>query len=276
MIQAPIFHVNGDDPEAVRARGASWRSRSAQQFKCDVMIDLWCYRRHGHNEVDEPAFTQPVMYREIAKHPTVARALRRASCSSEGEVTQAELDEMKARSLASGSTRRCELAKEVRPRQRIAGVRRRVEGHACRAGATGAPRPTSRATCCTQVAEARDEAARRISRRIQARASCCQRRCECRDRPARASTGAAARCSRWAACCWKARRSASPARTSQRGTFSHRHAVLHDYNNGKHVHPAEQPDAEAGARSRSSTRCCRELAVLGFEYGFSSADPRTS
>ncbi|MCW2656992.1 MAG: sucA, partial [Jatrophihabitans sp.] len=70
-VQAPILHVNGDDPEAV-VHAARIATEYRQRFKKDVVLDLFCYRRHGHNEGDEPSFTQPLMYRKIASLPTTA------------------------------------------------------------------------------------------------------------------------------------------------------------------------------------------------------------
>src|SRR6185437_12947252 len=71
MVQAPIFHVNGDDPDAcVRVVQLAFGYR--QEFGRDVVIDMICYRRHGHNEADDPAYTQPVLYRRIKQHASVA------------------------------------------------------------------------------------------------------------------------------------------------------------------------------------------------------------
>jgi len=89
-VQAPILHVNGDDPEAVLfCCGLAMEFR--QEFKRDVVIDMFCYRRFGHNESDEPAFTQPLMYRQIGNRPTT-RAIYADRLVQDGSLTQSDAD----------------------------------------------------------------------------------------------------------------------------------------------------------------------------------------
>ena len=90
MIQAPIFHVNGDDPEAcVRIARLAFEYR--QKFHKDVFIDMWCYRKWGHNEADEPAFTQPLMYQRIAARKS-CRKLYTESLLQRGDLTLEEAE----------------------------------------------------------------------------------------------------------------------------------------------------------------------------------------
>ena len=90
MIQAPIFHVNGDDPEAT-VHVARIATEFRQQFNKDVVIDMFCYRRFGHNEGDEPAFTQPLMYKQIRQHPGV-RQIYSNRLVAEGVVSEGEAE----------------------------------------------------------------------------------------------------------------------------------------------------------------------------------------
>ena len=103
MLETPIFHVNGDDPEAVvfvTRLALAYR----QKFHKDVVIDLVCYRRHGHNEADEPAATQPMMYQVIRKHPTT-RKLYADKLVAQGVLTDAEAAAM-VESVSPGPRRR--------------------------------------------------------------------------------------------------------------------------------------------------------------------------
>lgn len=90
---APIFHVNGDDPEAV-VFAATLATEFRQEFKNDVVVDVFCYRRYGHNEGDEPFFTQPLMYKAIANHPTPMNVYAKALIS-EGAITEDDFEQMK-------------------------------------------------------------------------------------------------------------------------------------------------------------------------------------
>jgi 2-oxoglutarate dehydrogenase E1 component len=92
IVQAPIFHVNGDDPESV-VHVARIATEYRQQFKRDVIIDMFCYRRFGHNESDEPAFTQPLMYRKIAQQPST-RAIYAERLVREGTLTEEDVKEV--------------------------------------------------------------------------------------------------------------------------------------------------------------------------------------
>jgi len=90
MLQIPIVHVNGEDLEAV-AQAVLLAVDFRQRFHKDVVIDLWAYRRHGHNEGDEPAFTQPVMYQAIARRPTL-RVLLADRMVAEGAITREQVE----------------------------------------------------------------------------------------------------------------------------------------------------------------------------------------
>ena len=94
MIEAPIFHVNGDDPEAV-VYAAKVATEFRQKFQKPVVIDMFCYRRHGHNEGDEPAFTQPLMYKAIRAHPTTLEIYAK-KLIAEGVITEGEVAKMQA------------------------------------------------------------------------------------------------------------------------------------------------------------------------------------
>ena len=94
MVEAPIFHVNGDDPEAV-VHVARIATEFRQRFQKPVVLDMFCYRRHGHNEADEPAFTQPIMYRAIGSHPTAVEIYAKRLIEEE-VVSSAEVEELKS------------------------------------------------------------------------------------------------------------------------------------------------------------------------------------
>ena len=272
-IQAPILHVNGDDPEAVifcARMAAEFRMR----FATDIVLDIVCYRRHGHNETDEPAFTQPLMYRAINQTKTT-RTLYAERLAAEGVLSAAEAQAM------WDEFQRARWRTPMQAAQGLQAEQGRLAGRPL-AGFTAAGRRRSSArgrrprSAPTTLQRDRHGAVARAGRLRRASAaspasSRPSRRCW---RPARASTGRPARRWRSARCCWKAIASACRARTCQRGTFSQRHAVLIDQTNQNEYVPLNNiaPDQ---AKIEIYNSLLSEAGVLGFEYGYSLADPRT-
>jgi len=113
MVDAPILHVNGDDPEAV-VHSARVAMDFRQKFNRDVVIDMICYRRFGHNEGDEPSFTQPIMYTKIKKHPTTLNIYAN-KLLKEGVISQEEFSSMKIK-FKNLLEEQFKTAKEYKPK----------------------------------------------------------------------------------------------------------------------------------------------------------------
>lgn len=109
LVQAPVFHVNGDDPEAV-IFATRLATEYRMKFNCDVFIDMVCYRRHGHNEGDDPQFTQPEMYEKIASHPN-PREIYVQKLASRGDV-EAKLSEQLEKNFWDELQKRLDMVKE--------------------------------------------------------------------------------------------------------------------------------------------------------------------
>ncbi|HSZ60076.1 MAG TPA: 2-oxoglutarate dehydrogenase E1 component [Tepidisphaeraceae bacterium] len=266
-IQAPIFHVNGDDPEAA-VHAAKLAIEFREQFKCDVMIDLWCYRRHGHNEVDEPSFTQPLMYQQIAQHKSV-RELYSDKLIGEGIITREQLDEMR-KVARSRLDKAGEAAKEMRPRPKTVPINNLWRG------LTRAPSDWSAKTAVpgetlAKIAESAANLPEGFTPHMKLARLMAQRL-----ESVRKGDGIDWGCGEMLAI-GSLLLDGSPVRFTgqdvQRGTFSHRHAVLHDYKTGAKLIPLNHL-AEKQAKLTIMNTMLSELAVVGFEYGFSSGDPR--
>ena len=267
-IQAPIFHVNGDDPEAV-----VWAGKMAigfrQKFKCDVIIDLWCYRRNGHNETDEPTFTQPVMYRRIAEHPSV-RKLYESKLLAEGRITQPELDQMKEEVLGKLNAAR-ELAKEARPRHKVPSFRGVWKGLS-RAGADWSADTKLPREKLASVIAVYDHPPEGFTIHPKVLKGVIEKRQEMLQTGKAIDWG----CAEMLAMGTLLGEGFGVRLTGQdveRGTFSHRHAVLNDYINGNKWFPLDRLSTAPDRQFTVINSMLSEFAVLGFEWGYASANP---
>ena len=159
MVEAPIFHVNGDDPEAV-VHAARVATEFRQQFNKDVVIDMFCYRRFGHNEGDEPMFTQPLMYKAIKGHKTTLQ-LYTERLVADGLIPEGEIEDMKA-AFQAHLNAEFEAGQGLPPEQGRLARRPLVGPRPSARAATSAARPPSRWRRLKKVGEALTRAPRQL------------------------------------------------------------------------------------------------------------------
>jgi len=268
MIDAPIFHVNGDDPEAV-VFAAKVAIEYRQKFHKPVVIDMFCYRRHGHNEGDEPAFTNPVMYKKIATHPTTldiyAKRLITDGVMTEGEIDKAKAD-WRARldaELEAGSGYKPNKADWLDGKW--AGFKSADLGEDPRRGNTG-----------IAINELKDIGRKitkvpdgfRLHRTV-------QRFLDARMKAIENGEGIDWATGEGLAFCTLMKEGHNvrlSGQDSERGTFSQRHSVLFDQEDESRYTPFNHIGDNQGHYEVINSLLSEE-AVLGFEYGYSLAEP---
>ena len=268
MVQAPIFHVKGDDPEAVTFV-TKVATEFRQKFKRDVVIDMWCYRRFGHNEGDEPSFTQPLMYAEIRKHAAVSK-IYGERLIREGVIDQAWLDEKVKQfttllegEFEAGATYNANKADWFEGRW--TGLGRPADPvTAARSGDTGVShdRLGEVATAMTTV-PAGFSIHKTLARIIEARGEAMK--------SGEGIDWATAESLAFGTLLTEGYGVRLSGQDSGRGTFSQRHAVWVDQKTGDKFVPLTTvaPGFEVLDSPLS------EYGVLGFEYGYASAEPKT-
>jgi 2-oxoglutarate dehydrogenase E1 component len=266
VIQAPIFHVNADDPEAcVHAARLAVQFRNT--FHEDVIIDLVCYRRHGHNEGDDPSFTQPKLYKQIESHSR-AGEIHTRRLLAEGAITKDEVDTIETE-LRNRLADAIKLSEDYQ--QTPSGARAfqgRWTGHSGKLDAS----------VVTEVL--REELLRIGACFTQLPVGFAPHPKVLRIMEQRAESILAGGPLDWGAgealALGSLLAEGIPVRMTgqdvERGTFSHRHGVLHDVETGARYMPLGAI-AKPGARLTLANSLLSEAAVLGFEYGYSSVDP---
>lgn len=268
-IQAPIFHVNGDDPEAV-IHVAKVAAEYRQKFKKDVVIDVFCYRRYGHNEGDEPMFTQPIMYDNIKAHET-PRDVYANKLISAGVVTKDEFEKMK-RDFHDYMEGEFETAKNYKPnkadwlegkwkglKQAGGGIKARVD--------TGVDIKKLK-QLGTKLSEVPENI--KIHSKI-------LRQLEAKKEMMKTGTGldwSMGEALAFATLLDEGHNVRLSGQDSRRGTFSHRHSALRDQKTEEIYEPLNNLSEKQG-RFEGIDSNLSEFAVLGFEYGYSLAEPST-
>ncbi|RDJ22464.1 2-oxoglutarate dehydrogenase E1 component [Bosea caraganae] len=269
MVEAPVFHVNGDDPEAV-VFAAKIAIEFRQKFHKPVVVDMFCYRRFGHNEGDEPGFTQPLMYRKIRSHKSTLE-LYSGKLEAEGVIKPGEIDEMRAAWKAKLEVE-FEAGQHFKPNKadwldgRWAGMKAiRADEDDPRRGATSVP-----AAVLKEITEKITSvpAGFNVHKTI-------QRFLDNRRKAVETGQGidwATAEALAFGSLLLDGNPVRLSGQDSERGTFSQRHSVLIDQETEAR-HTSLNHIREGQPRYEVINSMLSEEAVLGFEYGYTLSEP---
>jgi 2-oxoglutarate dehydrogenase E1 component len=269
IVDAPVLHVNGDDPEAV-VFCAKLAVEFRQQFKRDIFIDMVCYRRHGHNETDEPKFTQPTLYNVISKHPN-PREIYNKSLISRGEVDAKLAEKMDAEFKALLQDRLDMVKQRTLPytyqkmEEGWRELRRSTPADFVQSPETGISEEVIKkiGEALTKIPEG-FKPLKQIDKLLQ-------------DRKAmffetRQLNWAAAELLAYGSFLQENKMVRLSGQDVQRGTFSHRHSVLHDAETNEAYNSLDFIQ-EKQEKFRVYNSLLSEYAVLGFEFGYAMANP---
>ncbi|MGL4239489.1 MAG: 2-oxoglutarate dehydrogenase E1 component, partial [Beijerinckiaceae bacterium] len=271
MVEAPIFHANGDDPEAV-VFAAKVATEFRMRFQKPVVVDMWCYRRFGHNEGDEPAFTQPLMYRKIRGHQSVLK-IYADKLIAEGVVTEGEVEKMKADWRARLEAE-YEAGQAYKPNKAdwldgawsgLKAVASATNDEDARRGQTG-----------VKIARLKEigETLARVPEGFNAHKTI-QRFMDARRKMIETGEGidwAMGEALAFGSLLDEGHRVRLSGQDCERGTFSQRHSVLIDQENEARYKPLNHI-REGQAKYEVINSMLSEEAVLGFEYGYSLSEP---
>ena len=284
IIDAPVFHVNGEDPDAV-VTVAKLAVEYRQKFRKDIFIDLICYRRYGHNEQDEPSFTQPILYSLIKNKPSVLKVYAERLLA-EGVITEGDMTAIRDQ-LAEALERAQASAKQSPNDPTIDPGSERWEGTTDAFSFdpvdTGVPESMI-AEVCESLGRTPD--GYNVNRKLESGLKARRELLETRE-----ISYADAEILAYGTLLLEGVAVRLTGQDSGRGTFSHRHAVLRDAKTGEDYVPLNHmrevgkpgtPEAPgtigSDGRPRQARFCIHdsplsEQSVLGFEYGYSLADP---
>jgi len=268
MVQAPIFHVNGDDPEAV-TYCAKVATEYRQKFKRDVVLDIFCYRKYGHNEGDEPSFTQPLMYKKIKEHPSTLQKFA-DRLISEKVLTKEEFEDEK-NAYQKRLDEEFEASKSYISNEHdwFTGVWSKFTtelGHD-RRGDTGIEieKIKNLGKKLAHIPEGFN-AHKTISRIYDARSKMFE--------TGKDFDWAMAETLAFASLVDEGYGVRLVGQDSVRGTFSQRHAAINDQVTAERYYPLKHISNEQG-QVEIIDSLLSEMGVLGFEYGYSLTDPDT-